>query len=86
MIDSLGTTLALSHGLKPQTGAAKVAAVNAFWSRAFSKAQYVILTATTHRRIAWSPQLETYFANHFHLVYLSPRKLQLYVRNGLHAG
>ena len=86
VIDSLGTTLALSHGLKPQTGAAKVAAVNAMWSQAFSKAQYVLLTATNQRRIAWSPQLEAYFANHFHVVYQSPRKLMLYVRNGLRAG
>jgi hypothetical protein len=86
VIDSLGTTLALSHGLKPQTGAAKVAAVNAMWSQAFSKTQYVLLTATNQRRIAWSPQLRAYFVNHFHEVYYSPRKLQLYVRNGLHAG
>ena len=86
VIDSLGTTLALSHGLKPQTGAAKVAAVSTFWGQAFSKAQYVLLTSTTHRRIAWGPRLNAYFATHFHLVYYSPRKLQLYVRNGLHAG
>ena len=86
MIDSLGTTLALSNGLKPQTGAANVAAVNAAWSQDFSKAQYVLLTATNHRRIAWSPQLEAYFANHFHQVYRSPRKLILYVRSGLRAG
>jgi hypothetical protein len=86
MVDSLGTTLALSDGLKPQTGAAKVARVNEAWSRDFSKAQYVLLTATNTRRIAWSPQLEAYFASHFHVVYQSPRKLMLYVRNGLHAG
>jgi alpha-1,2-mannosyltransferase len=86
VIDSLGTTLALSNGLKPQTGAANVAAVNAAWSQAFSKAQYVLLTATNTRRIAWSPQLEAYFANHFHQVYRSPRKLVLYVRSGLRAG
>jgi hypothetical protein len=86
VIDSLGTTLALSRGLKPQTGAAKVARVNEAWSQAFSKAQYVLLTATNTRRIAWSPQLEAYFASHFHVIYQSPRKLQLYVRNGLRAG
>jgi hypothetical protein len=86
VIDSLGTTLALSRGLKPQTGAAKVAAVNAAWSQAFSKAPYVLLTASNHRRIAWSPQLEAYFASHFHRVYESPRKLMLYVRSGPRAG
>ena len=86
LIDSLGTTLALSDGLKPQTGAANVAAVNAAWNQAFSKANYVLLTATNTRRIAWSPQLEAYFASHFNQVYKSPRKLILYVRKGLHAG
>src|SRR5579871_694857 len=86
LVDSLGTTLALSDGLKPQTGAGKVARVNEAWNQAFSKAQYILLTATNTRRIAWSKQLEAYFASHFHVVYQSPRKLQLYVRNGLRAG
>ena len=86
LVDSLGTTLALSDGLKPQTGAANVARVNAAWSQAFSHAQYVILTATNIRRIAWSPQLESYFASHFSQVYQSPRRLILYMRKGLRAG
>jgi hypothetical protein len=86
MVDSLGTTLALSDGLKPQTGAANVPRVNAAWSQAFSRAQYVILTATNERRIAWSPQLQSYFASHFTQVYRSPRKLLVYVRKGLRAG
>src|SRR6185312_12581193 len=37
VINSLGTTLALSRGLKPQTGAANIPRVNAAWSQAFSK-------------------------------------------------
>jgi hypothetical protein len=86
LVDSLGTTLALSDGLKPQTGAANVPRVNAAWSQVFSHAQYVILTATNTRRIAWSPQLQAYFASHFTQVYRSPRKLLVYVRDGLHAG
>jgi hypothetical protein len=85
MVDSLGTTLALSDGLKPQTGAANVAAVNAAWYQDFSNAQYVILTATSVRRIAWSPQLKAYLASHFSKVYQSPRKLVLYARKGLRA-
>jgi hypothetical protein len=85
MVDSLGTTLALSDGLKPQTGAANVPRVNAAWSQAFSQAQYVILTATSIRRIAWSSQLDTYFAGHFTQLYKSPRRLILYVRKGLRA-
>jgi hypothetical protein len=86
IVDSLGTTLALSDGLKPQTGAANVPAVNAAWNQAFSHAQYVILTATNTRRIAWSPQLEAYFSSHFTQLYESPRRLTLYVRKGLRAG
>ncbi len=86
IVDSLGSTLALSDGLKPQTGAANVPAVNAAWNQAFSHAQYVILTATNTRRIAWSPQLEAYFASHFTQLYESPRRLILYVRKGLRAG
>ena len=86
MVDSLGSTLALSDGLKPQTGAANVPAVNAAWNQAFSHAQYVILTATNTRRIAWSPQLDAYFASHFTQLYESPRRLILYVRKGLRAG
>ena len=65
MIDSLGTVLALSNGLKPTTGAGEVPKVAAFWNQTFSHAQYLILTATNGRRIAWSPQLEAYFASHF---------------------
>jgi hypothetical protein len=86
IVDSLGTTLALSDGLKPQTGAANIPAVNAAWSQDFSRAQYVILTATNTRRIAWSPQLEAYLSSHFTKLYESPRRLVLYARKGLRAG
>jgi hypothetical protein len=86
MVDSLGTTLALSDGLKPQTGAGNVAAVNTAWNQALSHAQYVILTATNTRRIAWTTQLQAYLGSHFRQVYESPRRLILYVRKGLRAG
>jgi hypothetical protein len=46
----------------------------------------VLLTAINIRRIAWSPQLTAYFTSHFHVVYQSPGKFNLYVRNGLNAG
>ena len=86
MVDSLGTTLALSDGLKPRTGAANVPRVNAAWDQAFSHAQYVILTASNERRIAWSPQLQAYFAGHFTQLYKSPKELLVYARKGLSAG
>jgi alpha-1,2-mannosyltransferase len=86
MIDSLGTVLALSNGLKPTTGAGDVPKVAAFWNQTFSHAQYLILTATNGRRIAWTPALHRYVANNFRLVYRSPRKLLVYVRNGQRVG
>ena len=86
MVDTLGTTLALSHGLKPQTGAWRVPAVNAAWNEAFRNAQYVLLTATSTRRIAWTVTLQDYLTSHFTQVYESPRRLIVYVRNGLHPG
>jgi len=84
MVDSLGTDLALSNGLRPTTGAGNVPAVAAAWNQAFSHAQYVILTATNMRRIAWTPALDAYLNDHFVQVYRSPRKLLVYARKGLH--
>jgi hypothetical protein len=72
MVDTLGTTLALSHGLKPSTGAAKVPAVNAAWNQAFASAQYVILSGTSARRVPWTPQLKGYLASHFNADLPSP--------------
>jgi hypothetical protein len=85
MVDSLGTTLALSHGLKPSTGAAKVPAVNAAWNQAFANAQYVILTGPA-RRVPWTPQLKGYLASHFTQIYQAPHRLTVYVRKGLRSG
>ncbi|HEY6274770.1 MAG TPA: glycosyltransferase family 87 protein [Streptosporangiaceae bacterium] len=82
MVDTLGTDLALSHGLTPGTGAARVPAVAAVWSEAFGHAQYVLLTRINTRRIPWSPSLRKYLRSHFRRVYTSPRDLTLYVRKG----
>ena len=86
MVDSLGTTLALSHGLKPRTGAATVPAVTAWWKQAFSNAQYALFTRSNATRIAWSPALKAYLASHFTQIYQSPNRLTLYVRKGLRTG
>ncbi len=86
MVDSVGTTLALSHGLKPRTGAAKVPAVNAAWNQAFSNAQYVILTRANTWRVPWTPALKAYLTSHFTQIYESPKGLTLYVRKGLRTG
>ncbi|HEV3291452.1 MAG TPA: hypothetical protein VG123_20935 [Streptosporangiaceae bacterium] len=82
MVDTLGTDLALSHGLTPGTGAARVPAVAAVWAQAFSHARYLLLTHDSTRRIAWSPSLRAYLRSHFRRVYTSPKNLVLYVRKG----
>ena len=86
MVDGVGTTLALSYGLKPRTGAATVPAVNAVWNQAFSHAQYVILTPSNRRRIPWDRELQAYLTSHFTQTYKSPNRLVVYVRKGLRTG
>ena len=86
LVDSLGTTLALSDGLNPRTGAAKVPRVNAAWSQAFSRAPYVILTISNIRRIPWSPQLQAYVTSHFSRIYRYPGNFTVYVRKGMRGG
>jgi hypothetical protein len=82
LVDTLGTDLALSHGRTPNTGAARVPAVAAFWAEAFSHAQYLLLTHDNSRRIALSRSLRAYVRSHFRRVYTSPKGLTLYVRKG----
>jgi len=83
MVDTLGTDLALSDGLKPATGAARVPAVTAVWREAFGRAQYVLLTRINARRIPWSPALTAYFDGNFAQIFQSQNRLTLYVRKGL---
>jgi hypothetical protein len=82
LLDTLGTDLALSHGLTPDTGAGRVPAVAAVWAAAFSHAQYLLLTHDYSRRIALSRSLRAYVRTHFRRVYVSPKGLTLYVREG----
>ena len=86
MVDGLGTTLALSHGLKPSTGAGQVPAVKAAWNQAFGSAQYVILTPISGRRIPWTPERKAYLASHFTQIYRAPHWLTVYARKGLRPG
>ena len=83
MVDGLGTDLALSHGLKPSTGAGKVPAVAAVWRSAFDHAQYVWLTTLNARRIPWTPALRAYFSKDFVVVLKDGRRDTLYARRGL---
>jgi hypothetical protein len=83
MVDTLGTDLALSGGLKPSTGAGNVPAVASLWRRAFEHSQYILLTAVDHRRVPWTPALHSYLQAHFVLVPQPARRLTLYARKGL---
>jgi hypothetical protein len=83
MDDGIGADLALSHGLKPNTGAGKVPAVEAMWHDAFQHAQYVLLSAHNYRRVAWTPALRAFFYDNFQLVTVVPDHDALYVRKGL---
>jgi alpha-1,2-mannosyltransferase len=65
MIDTLGTDLALSGGLKPSTGAGNVPAVTALWRSAFGHAQYVWLTYRNPVRVPWNTTLWAYFGDSF---------------------
>jgi alpha-1,2-mannosyltransferase len=80
VLDGLGTDLALSGGLKPETGAARAAAVAMVWQRVFSHARFAWLSPYSERRIAWSPALRGYFTGHFTRVWADSRGDVLYRR------
>jgi hypothetical protein len=84
MVDGLGTDLALSHGLKPSTGAGRVPAVAAVWRSAFDHAQYVWLSWGSVRRVPWNPSLTAYFHGNFVRVLRDGTHDSLYIRKGLH--
>jgi hypothetical protein len=80
VLDGLGTDLALSGGLKPETGAARSAAVAVLWQQVFSHARFAWLSPYSERRIAWSPALRGYFTGHFTRVWADSRGDVLYRR------
>jgi len=81
LVDGTGTSYALGHGQTAAT-AGRVPAVAAVWRQAFGAAQYVLLTSYNPSRIAWTPQLRTYFQDHFTRVSGNWSPLTLYVRKG----
>ncbi len=82
MIDTLGTDLALSGGLRPSTGAGHDRALAAVWHSAFSHAQYLWLTYQNTARVPWNHELWTYFKTHFVRVLHDDRGDALYRRIG----
>ena len=82
MIDTLGTDLGLSGGLRPSTGAGSNPAVTAVWRSAFSHAQYVWLTYQNSARVPWNHDLRAYFRANFAQVLHDNRGDALYRRIG----
>ena len=82
LLDGLGSDLAFSNGLKPGTGAGNVPEVQALWRDEFQKAQFVWLSYNAYRRVAWFPQLRTYFAANFVPVFRHGGHDTLYARKG----
>ena len=69
VLDSLAMTLVAGNGVSVQDGAKTVPRVAAEWQAVFSKAQYVWLSGTSGRRIAWTPGLREWFARSFRLLH-----------------
>jgi hypothetical protein len=83
LLDATGTNYALSHGRDPETGAARYANLDAVWTYAFHHAQYVWLTGLNKHRVAWTPQLTSYFKAHFVRIMRAGPAGSLYRRIGL---
>jgi hypothetical protein len=83
IIDSLATTLVLSHGVSVQGGAASSRHVVAAWQSILSRAEYVWLSPENARRIPWTPELSGWFQQNFRPAGpYGPATGQLYVRVG----
>ena len=80
MIDTLGTDLGVSGGLRPGTGAGQDPAVGTVWRSAFSHAQYLWLTYQNTARVPWNHELWTYFKANFVTVLRDDRGDALYRR------
>ena len=65
IIDSLATTLVLSHGVSVQAGAAKLPSVVAAWQAILGHSDYVWLSGGNPRRIPWTPALTAWFHQNF---------------------
>ena len=83
LLDPTGTNYAYSHGRDPETGAASFPRVDAVWTYAFDHAQYVWLSGLNDHRVAWTPQLRSYFQAHFTRILNAGAAGALYRRIGL---
>jgi alpha-1,2-mannosyltransferase len=83
LLDPTGTNYAYSHGRDPETGAAAFPRVDAVWTYAFDHAQYVWLSGLNNHRVAWTPQLRSYFQAHFTRILNAGAAGSLYRRTDL---
>jgi alpha-1,2-mannosyltransferase len=83
LLDATGSNYAFSHGRDPETGAARFPRVDAMWTYAFDHAQYVWLSGLNNHRVAWTPQLRSYFQSHFTQILSAGHAGALYRRDGL---
>jgi hypothetical protein len=67
IVDSLASTLVLSHGVSIQAGASAMPTVVAEWKKWLGEADYVWLSPDrgSRRRIPWTPSLSAWFNTHF---------------------
>jgi len=71
VVDSVGTLIATTHGQDFAVGPGVLQADTQVWQQAFEHADYVWLIGRngyTGARIAWTPALRAYFADHFTLI------------------
>lgn len=80
MVDGLGTDLAISHGLTPETGAGAIPAVTSRWHQVISHAQYLWLSSEYTRRIPLTPALSGLVHRDFRLIYSDAYGDKLYRR------
>ncbi len=79
MVDGLGTDLALSHGLTPETGAGAIPSVARLWRQSIGHARYLWLSQQYARRIPLTAALSRYLHRHFHLIYADDYGDRLYL-------
>jgi len=97
VVDTVGTLIATTQGRDFAAGPGVLQADTQVWQQAFEHADYVWLIGRngyTGARIAWTPALHAYFADHFTLIAM-PSSLRgagnvprggLYIRKSLATG
>lgn len=72
IIDPFGYTLVLSRGHVANAGAGRSHAAVAAWLGDLRRAEYLVLSPVSYRRIPWTPRLVAYVHRHFVVAARSP--------------